>query len=143
MVWGSSLRFSHPFNNNLVKSLKSPIVVGSEVSREQLDKSKCISKVMFVRNSGMSNRFWQFCNCKIVKPTRCRMDLGSCFMWKLMLSHFNWLKCCPKQDSMSVSLAPCMMSIRNFFILWNFDATTCCGSSRFSGNQMAWIFEVT
>jgi hypothetical protein len=60
-----------------------------------------------------------------------------------MLSHFNWLKCCPRQDCMNVSLAPSMMSIRNFLILWKFDVATSCESSRFSGNQMAWIFEVT
>ncbi len=143
MVWGSSLRFSHPRNNNSVKCFKSPIVVGSELSKEQLLMSKCINEVMFMRNSGISNRFWQSSNCKIVKLTRCCMDAGSCFMWELMLSHFNWLKCCPRNDSMNVSLAPSMMSIRNFFILWNFDAATCCGSFRFSGNQMAWIFEVT
>jgi hypothetical protein len=59
-----------------------------------------------------------------------------------MLSHFNWRKCCPRNDSMNVSLARSMINIRNFFILWNFDAAI-CGSVRFSGNQMAWIFEVT
>jgi len=54
-----------------------------------------------------------------------------------MLIHFNWLKCCPKEDSMNVSGAPSVMSIRIFFILRNVDGTTCCGSSRFLGNQMA------
>ncbi len=143
MVLGTSLRFSHPYNNNSVKCFKSPIVVGSEVSEEQLQKSKCINKVMFMRNSGMNNRFWQFCNCKIVKPTRCRMDSGSCGMFELMLSHFNWLKCGPKQDCMNVSLAPSMMHICNFLILWKIDDVICCGSSKFLGNRMAWIFEVT
>jgi hypothetical protein len=143
MVWGSYLRCLHPCNNNSSKWFKSPIVVGSELSKKQLDKSKCISKVMFMRNFGMNNRFWQFCNCKIVKPTRCCMDSGSCFMWELMWSHLNWLKCCSKQHSMNAALALSMTSIHNLFILWTFDATTCCGSTRFPGNQISWIFEVT
>ncbi len=143
MVWGSSLRLLQPPNFNSLKCFKSPSVVGSKLSKEQLLMSKCINKVMFLRNSGMDNRFWQSCNWKIVKPTRFRMDSGSCVMSELMWSHFNWLKYCPKQDCKNVSLASSMMSICKFLILWNCDATTCCGSSKFLGNQMAWIFEVT
>jgi hypothetical protein len=71
------------------------------------------------------------------------MDSGSFFKWKFIFNHFNWLKCCPKQDYTNVSLAPSMMSIRRFLISWNFDVITCCGTSRFFDNQMAWIFGMT
>jgi len=47
MVSGSSLRFSHFCNNNLVKCFKSSIIVGSDSRDLQLDKSNIDNKEMF------------------------------------------------------------------------------------------------
>jgi hypothetical protein len=77
--------------------------------------------------------FQQLFNCKLVKPTRCCMDLRNYFIWESMFNHFNWLECCLKRDLMNVLLIPSMMSFRNFFILWRFDVATYCGSFLFFG----------
>ncbi len=62
MVWGSSLRFSHPCNNNSIKCFKSTIVVGSDWMDLQEDKSNIDNEEMLPMVSGISLRFSHPCN---------------------------------------------------------------------------------
>ncbi len=57
MLWGSSLRFSHPSNNDLIKCFKSPSVVGSDSMDSHQDKSNVDNEEMFPMLWGSSLRF--------------------------------------------------------------------------------------
>ncbi len=61
MVWGSSLRFSHPPNNNLINCFNSPIIVGSDSMDLQLDKSNIDNEEMLPMVWGTFLRFSHYC----------------------------------------------------------------------------------
>ncbi len=77
MVWGSSLRFSHPFNNNWVNCLKSPIVVGSDSMDLQPYKSNIDNEEMFPMVWGSSLRFSHPFNNNWVNCLKSPIVLGS------------------------------------------------------------------
>ncbi len=77
MVWGTSLRFSHPPNHNLVKCFKSPIVVGSDWMDLQLDKFNTDNKEIPPMVWGTCLRFSHPPNNNSIKCFKSPIVVGS------------------------------------------------------------------
>ncbi len=77
MVWGSSLRFSHPTNISCVKCLKSPIVVGSDSMDLQPYKHNIDNEEMLPMVWGSSLRFSHPFNNNSFKCLKLPIVVGS------------------------------------------------------------------
>ncbi len=80
MVWGTSLRFSHPCNDNFIKCFKSLIVVGSDSMDLQWDKSNIDNEEMPPMVWGTCLRFSHPCNNNFVKCFKSPIVGGSDWM---------------------------------------------------------------
>ncbi len=77
MVWGSSLRFLHPSNDNSIKCFKLPIVVGSDSMDLQPYKCNIDNEEMFPMVWGSSLRFLHPSNDNSIKCFKLPIVVGS------------------------------------------------------------------